>query len=204
MNDELDNMKNLWQQSTLIAPALDAGQIETLLTTRSKSALTRLRTNLLFELVVGMGVMAVLLLGAVRTENQSARFAIAQLVFLMIPYFIFYYTAFKNLNKGISWTSSLRQMLEHAITFWQTSLRLYFVGSVLLMPVLFIIVRWWRLETFGTGTLQFFTGSTTMIWVKSILAWGLLAAMIWGLIRLSYGKYVDKLKGCLEELEGQR
>jgi hypothetical protein len=109
--------------------------------------------------------------------------------------------ALKNLKKGISMHQPLRLMLQESIQFWQLGLKVYFWGGVLLLPVVFMAARLWRQQTIGTDSLQFFTGSSTVILFKALLAWALVSAVVWILIKISYGKYIDKLKMCLKEMD---
>jgi hypothetical protein len=201
MKNELDDMKNLWQNTPALLASMTAEQIEALLTQRSKSALQSLRTNLLLEFGFGLLLTAVLLYAAFRAESTVERFAILQVLFVLGPCFIFYFLALKNLKKGISMHQPLRQMLQESIQFWQLGLKVYFWGGVLLLPVVFIAARLWRQQTIGTDSLQFFTGSSTVILFKALLAWALVSAVVWVLIKVSYGKYVDKLKMCLTEMD---
>jgi len=200
MNNELDDMKNLWQNAPASQASMSAEQIETLLSQRSKSSLQNLRTNLLIEFSVGLMLTAVLLYAAFRAESTVERFAILQVLFVLGPCFIFYFLALKNLNKGISMHQPLRPMLKESIQFWQLGLKVYFWGGVLLLPVVFMAARLWRQQTFGSGSLQFFTGSSPVIFFKALSAWALVSAVVWGLIKISYGKYVDKLKTILKEM----
>ncbi len=201
MKNELDDMKNLWQNAATSQVSMTAEQIETLLAQRSKSALQRLRTNLLLEFGLGLLFTTILLYAAFRAESTAERFAVLQVLFVLSPCFIFYFLGLKNLNKGISMHKPLRLMLKESIQFWQLSLKIYFWGGVLLLPVVYMAARLWRQQTFGTGSLQFFTGSSTVILFKALLAWALVSAVLWGLIKVSYGKYVDKLKTCLSEMD---
>jgi hypothetical protein len=201
MNNELDDMKNLWQNAAASQTSMNAAQIETLLTQRSKSTLQILRTNLLIEFRLGIIVTAILVYAAFQAKSTEARFAVLQVLFVLGPLFIFYFLALKNLNKGISMHQPLRPMLEESIQFWQMGLKIYFWGGVLLLPVVYLAARLWRQQTFNSGSLQFFTGSNPVIFFKAMLAWAIISALVWILIKISYGKYVDKLKTCLNEMD---
>ncbi len=201
MNNELDDMKNLWQNAPASQIALSAQQIEAILTKRSKNALQGLRTNLFIEFGLGIMLTAMLLYAAVQAESTAERFAILQVMFVIGPCFVFYFFALKNLKKGISMHRPLRPMLEESIQFWQMALRVYFWAGVLLLPIVYFSARLWRQQTIGTGSLQFFTGSTTLILFKAALAWIVVSAFVWALIKLTYGKYVNRLKTCLNEVD---
>ncbi|MFN0034143.1 MAG: hypothetical protein ACKVUS_03690, partial [Saprospiraceae bacterium] len=56
-------------------------------------------------------------------------------------------------------------------------------------------------QMMGNGEIQFFTGSTGVVVFKAAIAWFLTSALVWGLIKVSYWKHVEKLKKCLAEIE---
>lgn len=200
MKDELDDMKNLWQNAP--TPSLDAAQVEAMLATRSQNALARLRTNLLIE--AGLGVLLVLALPVLIDKyisTSQAQLALVQVLFLTGPVFIFYYFALRQLQKSASPERPLRQMLQEAVEFWQTALRLYFWAGVLLLPPLLIAIRWLVVQIRPHYPLQPFSGSSSVILLKALTLWLLLSVLLWWLIRFSYGKYADKLKACLHEME---
>lgn len=201
MIDELDDMKNIWQNAAPL-PGLDAQQLEALLAKRSKNAFVKLRRNLLAEAVLGFFMLVLLVFGAVYSPTAQARFAAAQLLFVCLPLFLFYYYGFKYLKKGLPLNGNLKATLTASIAFWKQTLRLYFWFGVLLLPVVFIAARWWRFSVMQNGDIQFFTGSPALIVFKMVVAWALVAALLWGMIYLSYGRWVKHLEKCLEEIEG--
>lgn len=200
MNNELDDMKKIWQNAPAQA-SLGAQQIEALLSKRSKSAMANIRTNILVEFGLGIFITLLLLVAATQVSGESTRMALLQLTFLLSLFFPFYLLALKTLNKDLSLNRPLQQLLEEAIKFWQTALRIYFWGGVLLLPAVFIAVRWLRLQIMGTGNIQFFTGSTGLILLKSALAWLLVSVVFWELVRFSYWRHVERLQKCLDEFK---
>lgn len=201
MNNEFDDMKNLWQNAPAAQIALNAQQIEALLAKRSKNALQSLRTNLLWEFALGIILTVLLLYAAIQAESTAERFAILQVMFVIGPCFIFYFFALKNLKKGISMHRPLRSMLEESIQFWQMALRIYFWGGVLLLPIVFFAARLWRQQTIGTGSLQFFTGSTPVILFKAFLAWALVSGLVLGFNQVFLRKICGQTENLLKEMD---
>ncbi|MBL7827880.1 MAG: hypothetical protein JNJ57_14720 [Saprospiraceae bacterium] len=201
MKNELEAMKQVWQSTQVSAVPED--KLGTLLVKKSVNMLTRLRNNLLIEAATALAVVLYLLWLFFNEPQQQARYALVQVLFLIIPTFVFYYYGWQNLRAGIRMTGSLKESLLAAIQFWSKALKIYYWGGLLLLPVLFVSARWYRLSTMATGQLGFFTGSTLMIWVKSLAAFLIVAIVLWGLVWLSYGMYLKRLKKCLEELNNQ-
>lgn len=198
MNNELDDMKNLWQNAAV--PVLDAQQMEVLLAGRSKNAFVKLRRNLIFEAILGLLLFAALGFAAIYSPKESARMAAAQVFFVCLPILLFYAYGIRNLKKGLSFTGNLKDTLRASVGFWKEALRLYFWFGVLILPVIFIAARWWRFSMMEEGQIQFFTGGPVLIVFKMIAAWALVAAVLWGLIHLSYGRWVKQLEKCLNEI----
>lgn len=201
MNNELDDMKNLWQGSPAPQNLLSAQDIERMLTKRSQNALQSIRNSILLELVIAVILCLWLLYAAIQANSFAERFAMLQLAFLISPCFIFYVLALKNLHKGISLRGSLHDMLKESVQFWQTALRVYFWGGVLLLPVVFMAMLGWRQQLYGLDNALFFTGNPMQMLLKALISWVVISAIVWGMIRVSYGKYVNKLKQCLAEME---
>ena len=201
MNHELDDMKQLWQTAPDLTPELETTQLLKMLSARSKDALTKLRRNLYLEAAFGVFTTLAFATLAINTTNLSSRFALIQLALLMTPFLFFYYLAHKNLQSGISLTKPLRQTLQDSVRFWTLGLRLYFWGGMLLLPVILIAAGWWRMTLVGIDHIWLFGGSNSAILLRIGVIWGLIGLLVWGLIYVSYGIHVRRLKRCLAELD---
>lgn len=202
MNDELDDMKQLWQNTPAAASTLDEQHVLTLISTRSKSALEHLRKNMLIETGFAVLVIIFLTYRTFTAPTEQVRFALIQLTLLLFPLFLFYYFGLQNLKRGISFTGNLKTALTESVAFWERALRLYFWGGLMLLPIIVIALIWYRMGIYGPGNALFFTGSTWVILTKFTVFIAVIAVIVWVLIRISYGVYVDRLKKCLKELEG--
>lgn len=201
MNHELDDMKQLWQTAPELTPELETAQLLEMLSARSKDALTKLRRNLYLEAAFGVFTTLAFATLAINTTNLSSRFALIQLALLMTPFLFFYYLAHKNLQSGISLTKPLRQTLQDSVRFWTLGLRLYFWGGMLLLPVILIAAGWWRMTLVGIDHIWLFSGDNSAILLRIGVIWGLIGLLVWGLIYVSYGIHVRRLKRCLAELD---
>lgn len=200
MNNELDDMKRLWQTAPDLTPGLESAQLLDKLSARSKDALTKLRRNLYLEAALGVFATLAFAALALNTTNLSSRFALIQLALLMTPFLFFYYLAHKNLRAGISFNKPLRQTLQDSVRFWMQGLRLYFWGGMLLLPVILIAAGWWRMSLVGIDHIWLFSGKNSDILLRIGVIWGLVGLLVWGLIYVSYGIHVRRLKKCLAEL----
>ncbi|HND88757.1 MAG TPA: hypothetical protein PK971_10545 [Saprospiraceae bacterium] len=200
MHNDLESMKHLWQQSPSASPQWDDTHLGQMLRKRSRDAFSRLRTHLLIEAAFGVLVMGLFVYAFVRFPQTAARMAILQALSLISPLALFYYFGWRHLSQSRQQDGPLKELLRASVQYWERSLRLYFWGGALMLPALFITVLWWRSEA-GIYPIRFFTGSPWAIAVKAICAWAIACAAAWGLIWLSYGKYVRKLKDCLQEME---
>ena len=201
MNHELDDMKQLWQTAPDLTPELETTQLLKMLSARSKDALTKLRRNLYLDAAFGVFTTLAFATLAINTTNLSSRFALIQLALLMTPFLFFYYLAHKNLQSGISLTKPLRQTLQDSVRFWTLGLRLYFWGGMLLLPVILIAASWWRMTLVGIDHIWLFSGDNSAILLRIGVIWGLIGLLVWGLIYVSYGIHVRRLKRCLAELD---
>jgi hypothetical protein len=193
-------MKNLWQ-STPDAAVLDEQQVLFMITKRSKSALTALRTNLLTEAVLAALVVLFLAFKAIHASNAQACMALLQICLLILPLFLFYYSGLKSLQKGVTLTQNLREYLREAVHFWESALRVYFWGGVMLFPLVIIAVGWYRMSMRGDYDIHIF-GSTIWIIVLKTVGLTVIASLITKvLIQISYGVYIKRLRQYLQELE---
>lgn len=192
-------MKKAWQEHQ---PAgWDQPEWVSVLQQRNQTALKKLRSNLLLEIV--LAVLLTLFLGwkLVVDEPLQAKAALIAILSQMAMLGFFYVNAWRHLNRTRKADLPLKQNLQEMLHFWRLALRQYFWGGVLLFPLFFIAVRLWRDAVFNTGPWTFFTGSPTVIALKGLAFWFVMSLLLWYLIHLSYGKHLQQIRKSLEELE---
>lgn len=200
MNDELEDMKKIWQQTPPAATTLDAAQIHALLASRSKSAFEKLRQNLLLEAALGVFLEVFLLQRAFSAPDVSTSIAIAQVAILLLPCFYFYYLGFRQLQKGVNLDNNLRDTLRDSVAFWRRALKIYFWGGVLLLPAVILAAMQYKISAQGAT----FESGLGLFLLAKVLGLTLFAsAIVWLLIRVTYGAQVGKMEACLRELEAR-
>lgn len=201
MNHELDDMKQLWQNNPAPVSPLDEQQLSSMLSMRSKTALGKLRKNLLLEALLGVGLLVLLIRQAIVAPTDQARFAMIEMALLILPLFIFYYYGLQSLQKGLSFSGSLRESLQESIAYWERSLRVYFWGGMFLLPATIIAAASYRMGLNGETSILLYGSSTAVVLLKMLGLTLFAGAIVLVLIRFSYGIYVEKLKQCLAELQ---
>lgn len=200
MKNELEDMKQIWQNASGSEASLTEQQLLNLLTMRSKTALTRLRSNLLLEAVLAVLVVAFFAYKCATASDEQTVFSLTQVCFIISPLFLFYYYGLKNLNKGISNTGDLQATLTEAVSFWERAIRLYFWGGMFLFPVFIIAINTYRSSLYGTESSLFYENSPMVVLGKTLAITALVGLVVWLLIKVSYGVYIRRLKNCLQEL----
>ncbi len=201
MNDELDNMKQIWQNSPTPAASLDEAAMLRLLVQRSNDAYSKLRRNLLFEAIFAVCCLVFIAFRIIKIQDTQAQMALLQLFVLIMPLFLFYYFGYKNLQKNDLPVGSFRETLQSNVQFWQRALRLYFWGGVLLFPIVVIALGWYQMRLDNIGSLVVFAGGPWVVLAKILGITIFASGLTWFLVRWSYGIYVERLRSCLRELD---
>jgi preprotein translocase subunit YajC len=200
MNDELDNMKQIWQNNPTAAASLDEVAMLRMIAQRSNDAYSKLRRNLLFEAIFAVCCLAFVAFRIIKVQDTQAQMALVQLFVLILPLFLFYYFGYRNLQKNDLAVGNFRESLQSNIQFWQRALRFYFWGGALLFPIVVIALGWYQMRLGSSGALVVFAGGPWVVLAKILGITIFASGLTWLLVRWSYGIYVDRLKNCLREL----
>lgn len=204
-NDELDDLKSAWNAAAAAEKKLGREDLLPLIRQRAQHVFTKIRRNLLFEVLFGVAAMIGwgYFVSRIVPGNGEAYLAALQMSLLtVLPLFFFYYAGFRHLGRGMASDSRLIPALQQTIAYWDQLLILYFWGGAALIPS-FILSAVWFVNCLGGRYL--FKITEHMTWL-TIVSWviGLSAATIlfvWLAIKISYAKHVKELKACLRELE---
>lgn len=199
MNDDLENMKQIWQQGSAHTTQLDASEVEQLLRSRSHIAMRSLQNSIILEVTVAFVLCGMMVWGMFCAPTLYSGAAILQVLLLTIPMGIFYYKSWKQISTALQQNLPLKSMLGETIIYWERNTQLYYWFSIFLLPVVFLSVLWWRREVGGYP--DFFTGSVWVVITKFLVSWVSLCLLLWGLVWVSYGKHLNKLKAHLRQLE---
>ncbi|MBX2930040.1 MAG: hypothetical protein KF852_19560 [Saprospiraceae bacterium] len=204
-NDELENLKSAWNAAAGESPSLGQGELLSVMRARTQSVFSKMRRNLLFEMVFGIFAMAAwaYFVSRIAPGNGEAYLAGLQMILLtVLPLGFYYFSGFRHLGRGMASDSRLIPALRQTIAYWDQVLPLYFWGGAVMIPS-FILSAVWLTNSIGGQYLLKLTDS--MSWQKVVL-WviGLSAITIlfvWISIKVSYAKHVNQLKETLHELE---
>lgn len=204
-NDDLEHLKGLWQTAASEQKSLNRDDLLPLIRQRAQSALSRIRRNMLFEVLFGIAAMIAwgYWVGRITPGNDEAYLAALQMTLLtVLPLFFFYYAGFRHLARGVASDARLVSSLQQTIAHWDQILLLYFWGGAALIPS-FLLSSVWFVNCLGDERLLKITDH--MNWLR-IVGWVLGLSVItigfvWIAIKISYTKYVEQLRSCLRELE---
>lgn len=204
-DEELENMKALWKTTVGTQQTLDRDQLRAIIRQRTQNIFSKIRRNLLFEVIVGVLAMVgwAIMVPRRAPGNDEAYLAALQLALLtVLPLGGYYYVGLRHLGRDIASDSRLVSALQQAIIYWDQTLKLYFWGGVALMPSLILSGVWFLNcvpgETFFKIT-TYLTWLDVLVWVVGLSAITIL--FVWISIKISYAKYLAELKACLQELE---
>jgi len=204
-DEELNNLKAAWNTSAGEQQSLGLDELRSLIRQRTQSVFSKMRRNLLFEVIVGVPAMIAwgYFVSRIVPGNGEAYLAALQMTLLtVLPLAFFYYAGFSHLGRGMASDSRLIPALQQTVAYWDQLLRLYFWGGAAIIPS-FLLSAGWFVNCLSGGYLlkitDRFTWIDVVIWVIGLSVFTML--FVWISIKISYAKHVAELKACLRELE---
>lgn len=204
-NDELDDLKSAWNAAAAAEKKLGREDLLPLIRQRAQHVFTKIRRNLLFEVLFGVAAMIAwgYFVGRIVPGNGEAYLAALQMSLLtVLPLFFFYYAGFRHLGRGMASESRLIPALQQTIAYWDQLLVLYFWGGAALIPSFLLSAVWFVNSSARDSLLKItnnFTWTDVVIWVIGLSVFTMI--FVWFSIKISYAKHVRELKACLRELE---
>ncbi len=204
-NDELDDLKSAWNAAAAAEKKLGIEDLRPLIRQRAQHVFTKIRRNLLFEVIFGVAAMIGwgYFVSRIVPGNGEAYLAALQMTLLtVLPLFFFYYAGFRHLGRGMASDSRLIPALQQTIAYWDQLLVLYFWGGAALIPSFLLSAVWFVNSSARESLLKItdnFTWTDVVIWV--IVLSVITSAFVWIAIKISYAKHIRELKSCLRELE---
>ncbi|HNE50685.1 MAG TPA: hypothetical protein PKM51_05930 [Chitinophagales bacterium] len=207
---ELEDLKNIWKDKIdedINAKHIAQAQISTLLNQRSTSIIDKLRKNLLWEIVGFCLCLFIVICIPFFFPTITIVFLCVTIVAVVfLPYLVYYVKKYRELQQFSSYHQDLKTNLTQLILQMEKYLKIYFWGSLLLTPLTvflsgFIILY----EIKALGFLLYFDTFHPSI-LSTLLSLALLITLIsyptmkW-YIRKMYGRHLEKLKKCLQEIE---
>ncbi len=204
-NDELDDLKSAWNAAADTEKKLGREDLLPLIRQRAQDVFSKIRRNLLLEVVLGISAMIGwgYFVSRIVPGNGEAYLAALQMSLLtVLPLFFFYYAGFRHLGRGMASESRLIPALQQTIAYWDQLLVLYFWGGAALIPSFLLSAVWFVNSSARDSLLKItnnFTWTDVVIWVIGLSVFTMI--FVWFSIKISYAKHVRELKACLRELE---
>jgi len=136
---KLDSLKDTWKLYAEQAAAVHQvteHQISGLLQARTENAVTKLKTNIYFELSVQLFTVMLFGIGALLTKDDPAFTAICSLVVLLcLPFLGYFWLRLKTLKALNVTSANLRATLANLIEMLSGLTKLYFWTNMLLAPI---------------------------------------------------------------------
>lgn len=206
---ELDDLKSTWSKSTAAREAelLGVSEISLLMKNKSSSIIERMKRNVLAEILVSVLCMFVIAyIPFIYRNTTITTICGLVVVFIFIPYFIYYTKKYLELKRFSSYPENIKQHLSALIQQIEHYLKIYFWGSLFLTPVsVFLggIVLLNELKT--SGILLYFDlfniGTLSLLVCASMVATLVSYPLLKWYIHKLYGKPLDLLKINLKELQ---
>ncbi len=136
---KLDSLKDAWKvyaAQTAAAHQVTEDQISGLMKVRTENAVTKLKTNIYFELGVQLFTVLLFGVGAFFTENDPVFTGICALVVVLcLPFLAYFWMRLMYLKALNVSTANLRATLRNLIEMLSGLTRLYFWTNMLLAPI---------------------------------------------------------------------
>ncbi|HMH24336.1 MAG TPA: hypothetical protein VK563_21290 [Puia sp.] len=210
---ELESLKYIWRTMEH-APAQEqnSAQILALLGKRSRGPITKMRRNLIGEMIL-MLVTYIPAMGYYLFEKDGRLPEIAWLLVLLMTVFAGYYYRKNKLLKEMQCLScQVRSNLQRQVKMLQKYVRFYTIAGTLLVPVVailsFLLIRWRLPQPVGS---VFFSMAPDSPWWRTLSAGlivlGPVTAGIYYInawwVNSMYGRHIGKLQQLLEEMGGE-
>ncbi len=204
----LDELKHIWQEqsASLEGYKLEAQELSSMLEGKSKTLLNKINRNIFIE----MGVVVVLtFLGLLFLELQRPGVYLSEVLSAMgyvLISGVFFAIKYRNLNKGVLRTYTLKTALTHIVRVLHIFMQIYYWLSYS-VPVFVFGAAFYGLKfrTEANGnSLSSLPVENWVGFILSMLLLGILSIFAMRLyVRWLYGKHYKELKACLAELEEQ-
>ena len=203
---ELEKLKALWQEVTpeqIESKYLKAEDLKKLLKGKTRNVIQKINRSIKYE----VGMLIVLTLAFASSafwggQSISQKVLFGLVILLCSISGIYYWFKYRQINQIDINTENLKDSLETLISTIEYYLKIYFYGSMSLIPLSYLTGYFYG-YTLGSEELwlQTFQPSTLWIGLGSGVVFTLLMIPVlkWYLRKL-YANYLEELKDCHQEL----
>ncbi|HLO82713.1 MAG TPA: hypothetical protein VK166_17230 [Chitinophagaceae bacterium] len=204
---ELEQLKDMWKKEEPARPPRD---VQPLLNRKSNSPISKMKKHLVMELaavIIMYGIVIIYFFAA-----YGGRFSSVSILYLLIGvvFCIYYFKKFRLLNEMECMACQVKTNLSKQLNTLEKYIRFYLIAGTALIPIVLIFFYWFENTYIPKGREFFFlqpSESVTVLYSLTLFTLITTVATIlfyfinkW-YVRKLYGKYVDKLKEMLLQME---
>lgn len=203
---ELEQLKDMWKEQEPARPR----DVQPLLNKKSNSPIAKMKKHLVMELsavILMYGIVIIYFFAA-----YKGRFSSVSILYLFIGvvFCIYYFKKFKLLKEMECMACQVKTNLSKQLDTLEKYIRFYLIAGTALIPLVLIFFYWFGYTYLPKGREFFFPQpSETITVLQSICIFMLITTVATVLsyylnkwyIRKLYGKYIDKLKEMLLQME---
>jgi hypothetical protein len=203
---ELEQLKDMWKEQEPDRPR----DVQPLLNKKSNSPIAKMKKHLVMELsavILMYGIVIIYFFAA-----YKGRFSSVSILYLFIGvvFCIYYFKKFKLLKEMECMACQVKTNLSKQLDTLEKYIRFYLIAGTALIPLVLIFFYWFGYTYLPKGREFFFPQpSETITVLQSIGIFMLITTVATVLsyylnkwyIRKLYGKYIDKLKEMLLQME---
>lgn len=200
---DLDGLKDVWQSISAKSAAqnnVSQAEIKTLIKGKTQNALSKIWRNILMEIYVAAAMLLVLFIFGIISQSNFIFFILGSVSLLIIATSLYFAGKFRKvfqLTKNLS-TDNLRQSLEKLSKALSFYLKVYFIFSMLALPIGLALGFLYAKYENGDYSISLREVGFFLIILLS------LGTLLFFLLRIYlnalYGKYINELKAYLAEL----
>lgn len=202
---ELESLKTIWKDVGAATATTSAEELEQMLSQKSKSPITKLKRNLLWELIAVAVLYGITIIYCLSANNPGMLYMVTMLLVMGALYGWYYVSKRKLLNSMECVTCEVKSNLSTQLTTLEKLVKLYLWVGTLLVPFLLILSFLVGLFFSDNGELLAKLGNKIII---VFVIWALISFVLtipvyflnkW-YINLLYGRHVKKLRQIVNEM----
>jgi len=204
---ELEQLKDMWKEEEPARPPRD---VQPLLNMKSNSPISKMKKHLVMELaavIIMYGIVIIYFFAA-----YGGRFSSVSILYLLVGvvFCIYYFKKFRLLNEMECMACQVKTNLSKQLNTLEKYIRFYLIAGTALIPIVLIFFYWFENTYIPKGREFFFLQPSESVTVlNSLVLFALITTVSTILfyfinkwyVRKLYGKYVDKLKEMLLQME---
>jgi hypothetical protein len=193
---ELDELKNIWQQTSTqnsLQAMILREDLQRMISRKSEDTIQKLKRNIIIETIAGI-VLSVTMAGTYFIQNRNDNIGIIALgsVAMMGSFMVIYWKAYRSLKQFSMANLTLKNTLQQLVEQLESFIRLYLYANLLMTPIAIFAGAFWGSSFTSLYRVPIITTLILVIPMYYSIKW---------YVNKVYGQYLYKLKQYLLELE---